>query len=786
MGMFAFRLTLLFCSLTIYNWVESASFLDNSSDPWQNWLLKEDEEIPSQQSSPLSRRITPKSVFIAPIINNCPQDHRPDLMGRCVKIVRINEHANEAARLSALVQKLNSLYAAQAFKSKEADVTEATSTENPSSTPYVKESSGNEDVPGDNSGPLQLSIPFKSMNSSENMDDDPPPLIVARNDSLLNSSSASFETTTIEINSTNNPNEFVTESTEATTGVLPEATTSTANFEGFTADSIYQPDLEFSTDEIAETTTLSDPGVTPDLLSPTEIPFGQLPKRYNRHGLYKAESSSGRPVVGGAATPVASVIYHYTSEDILKLPVRFEESVVETSTNDRNPMTGVPSRTTVPLVRMSTSSSNSFEANRKHPVDNRLPMNFEANRQYPTGSRLPISIGGFEDSTKYPADSRLPTSSSSSNSFEANRMYPVDSRLPTSSSSSSSSSFEGNRKYPTNSRLPTSVIGDLEVDTKYPVNSRLPTSSTVGFQADGRYSVDNRQPTSSSSTFEGNRKYPTDSLLPTNGNGGLEVDTKYPANSRLPTSSSDGLQADGRYPVDSRLSTSNASNNGAGLETDRKYTHHRESSSGAKGTSKEGDSISNNDSDISDSSVSSSGSISSNNGVSLSGSISSSKNSMYQKLPSSSGKTRPKCDPTSGYSDCFSDRQNALTPDKGSTAYLVNANRASPVTTFIRFPGGGYGSKGATSVVRFPSVPKQPGSDMNDALVAFPEVDVAPRHWESNRYSTGYWSPWDGAGTPKQHFVQIWPGNSAVGSTSYNIGGDVGSYNVRSQSDDYS
>lgn len=54
------------------------------------------------------RRITPKSVFVAPSFNKCSDGYRPDSMGRCVKVVKLNQ----AAQWDFLLKQLNSMYGA--------------------------------------------------------------------------------------------------------------------------------------------------------------------------------------------------------------------------------------------------------------------------------------------------------------------------------------------------------------------------------------------------------------------------------------------------------------------------------------------------------------------------------------------------------------------------------------------------------------------------------------------------------------------------------------------------
>ncbi|BES98762.1 Hypothetical protein NTJ_11577 [Nesidiocoris tenuis] len=72
------------------------------------WILaNNDETVPS---APLSlRRITAKSVFLAPTFtSSCSEGYRQDALGRCVKVVKLNQQA----QWEYFLQKLNSMYAA--------------------------------------------------------------------------------------------------------------------------------------------------------------------------------------------------------------------------------------------------------------------------------------------------------------------------------------------------------------------------------------------------------------------------------------------------------------------------------------------------------------------------------------------------------------------------------------------------------------------------------------------------------------------------------------------------
>jgi hypothetical protein len=108
---------------------------------WHAWLLVDTETPRPNNEEGKKRRITPKSVFIAPAfagtshLPDCAEGYRPDSMGRCVKLVQLNH----AAQLDFLLQRLNAMYAAPVIRHDYVDL----STSHSSST-----------------GPLQLSLPI--------------------------------------------------------------------------------------------------------------------------------------------------------------------------------------------------------------------------------------------------------------------------------------------------------------------------------------------------------------------------------------------------------------------------------------------------------------------------------------------------------------------------------------------------------------------------------------------------------------------------------------------------
>lgn len=100
---------------------------------WQAWLLVDAQNgfQHGMDSATLLRRITPKSVFIAPALPACAEGYRADTMGRCVKSVNIDENAH----ISFLLERLNAMYGSP-------------------------QASGNKNDQRKSTGPLQLNIPL--------------------------------------------------------------------------------------------------------------------------------------------------------------------------------------------------------------------------------------------------------------------------------------------------------------------------------------------------------------------------------------------------------------------------------------------------------------------------------------------------------------------------------------------------------------------------------------------------------------------------------------------------
>ncbi len=309
MGMIALRLTLLFCSLTLCNLGESASVLDNSSDLLKNWLLKEDEEPPSQQSPPLSRRITPKSIFIVPVFNNCPQGHKSNEKGECLKTVPVNEDPN----MGVLLQKLKAFFPSPATGTKNVSPVRDSPAAGgaPSNADWTKNAEYGNKNADSAFGPLQLSIPISSKNASEMGQEQGATTqnqAATTSKNAISTGSATAATTETEF-TTSDYN-----SDGSTVGLL-DITASTVLPEGYTSE---------TSTELAETTTIVDT-VSPELVV-TEIP-PRSPSSGN--GVRNTPNTGGgrtTVVVRRDETTTVDTVYPLPGGDILKTPVKFPDS----------------------------------------------------------------------------------------------------------------------------------------------------------------------------------------------------------------------------------------------------------------------------------------------------------------------------------------------------------------------------------------------------------------------------------------------------------------------------
>ncbi|EFA09015.1 uncharacterized protein LOC656455 [Tribolium castaneum] len=196
---------------------------------WEAWLLVDQSNRQSDLGM-LRRRITPKSVFIAPTFSPdslpaCAEGYKSDVMGRCVKIIKINE----SVHFDFLLQKLNAQF--------------------PDYEEVVEENTTH--------GPLQLNIPLFG-------DEDKDVAIVV----TPSKKNHHDTTTTVKVDvKRNGGDKFGVEDVAAILGVKPEEVevTTIADF-ATTIKDVESTTLEGTTTTESASTTSTEGGETTTLL----------------------------------------------------------------------------------------------------------------------------------------------------------------------------------------------------------------------------------------------------------------------------------------------------------------------------------------------------------------------------------------------------------------------------------------------------------------------------------------------------------------------------------------
>jgi len=184
----------------------------------RSWVIIEEQLVPPSRDELLAtggvgttgggvsgggvagRRITPKSVFVAPSFNKCSDGYRPDSMGRCVKVVKINQ----AAQWDFLIKQLNSMYGAGA-NGGGFPMLPGASAYQPATTTTTEPPSQKTDSPG----PFQLNIPLGGVSVSDVDNQTMDPV-----DELTTGT-----TTTAAVPTTTNPTTITTTTTTTSTTV---------------------------------------------------------------------------------------------------------------------------------------------------------------------------------------------------------------------------------------------------------------------------------------------------------------------------------------------------------------------------------------------------------------------------------------------------------------------------------------------------------------------------------------------------------------------------------------
>lgn len=223
--------------------------LEKGEDEYvRSWVIIEEQLVPPSRDELLAtggagtagggvsgggvagRRITPKSVFVAPSFNKCSDGYRPDSMGRCVKVVKINQ----AAQWDFLIKQLNSMYGSGA-SGVGFPMLPGASAYQPATTTTTEPPSQKTDSPG----PFQLNIPLVGNNGVV----DPDNQTMDPVDELTTATTTTAGTTTAGTTTTN----------PTTTTTKTTTTTSTAS------STTVEDDDVATTDRPVTTTVDGDP-----------------------------------------------------------------------------------------------------------------------------------------------------------------------------------------------------------------------------------------------------------------------------------------------------------------------------------------------------------------------------------------------------------------------------------------------------------------------------------------------------------------------------------------------
>lgn len=199
-----------------------------AADPgsWGDWVILDEAE---PGTSILLRRITPKSVFVAPTFS-CSEGYRQDALGRCIKHVKVNQ----AEQWKFYLDRLNSMYA-------------------PAS---------NNKKPQKEAGPFHISLPIGNDNSQEDVvvKKRLPPVI--RDQIMKVATSTSTTTTPRPVTTTYPPPTTVpTPATTVQESTTPEATQATGVDSTEATSTISQPEITTEPRRKYETADLEESAV---------------------------------------------------------------------------------------------------------------------------------------------------------------------------------------------------------------------------------------------------------------------------------------------------------------------------------------------------------------------------------------------------------------------------------------------------------------------------------------------------------------------------------------------
>ncbi|XP_060522061.1 uncharacterized protein LOC132699404 [Cylas formicarius] len=245
---------LLFCGVCAVCSFPSTPLNERSKEiSWQAWLLVDDQNQNRQEGGDVlpKKKITPKSVFVAPTFSPenlppCADGYSSDNMGRCIKIIKLDEDRH----LEFLVNKINDKFGSVDYE-EDIEIEEI-------------------DIPKD--GPIQFSIPLSEddYHNESPQEEADIAIIVTPSGGIFGEPFNNFDTSSLKLDKRDDKvNED--EATETTT-LEYDTTTQDATTLGdseYTTDTVDDNSTEVTTEE---TTTFVDITTTGEEETTTVVP----------------------------------------------------------------------------------------------------------------------------------------------------------------------------------------------------------------------------------------------------------------------------------------------------------------------------------------------------------------------------------------------------------------------------------------------------------------------------------------------------------------------------------
>lgn len=244
--------------------------LEKGEDEYvRSWVIIEEQLVPPSRDEPLAtggvgtavggggtgRRITPKSVFVAPSFNKCSDGYRPDTMGRCVKVVKINQ----AAQWDFLLKQINSMYGAGGSGGVGFPMMPGGSAYRPAAMQATTTTFEPPTQKTDSPGPFQLNIPLGGGVGDAELYNQTMDSVMDE----LTTGTTTTTTTTAGTTTTTIPTTTTAAAVAGSTTVAEDDDAATSTDQSGTTSADYPDDRTSATDIVTETTDTARPRPRP-------------------------------------------------------------------------------------------------------------------------------------------------------------------------------------------------------------------------------------------------------------------------------------------------------------------------------------------------------------------------------------------------------------------------------------------------------------------------------------------------------------------------------------------